>query len=282
MDLPIPWQRLPWPDAAFYDARVEVHHALQPAAAVGAALIAPETDLSHTSFSWSATLGALVGQRTPDGLRAGLALADLRLILVDDEARVRRELDLVGRTRDEAYRWLASALRELHGAPLARAPQVPSHELPAHPTAEGAAFADRAHYPALARWYANADRALRRIAARQAGASPVRCWPHHFDIATLIALDDADDREVARSIGVGMTPGDAGTPEPYWYVTPWPYPASPTLPPLAAGGSWATDGWLGALLPASAMTMDDAAGQRRQVDGFLEAGVAACRALLDD
>ena len=132
----------------------------------------------------------------------------------------------------------------------------------------------------LERWYANAARVLRELREVE-GGSPVRCWPHHFDIATLIPLSGDSDPETARSIGVGMTPGDEYYAEPYWYVTPWPYPAEPSLQPLAGGGSWHTEKWLGAVLPGSRLVGGDpSTGQAQRLAGFLDSALRACRAML--
>jgi hypothetical protein len=46
-----------------------------------------------------------------------------------------------------------------------------------------------------------------------------------------------------------MTPGDEANHEPYYYVTPWPYPKEPPTPSLTRG-AWHTAGWFGAVLPA--------------------------------
>jgi hypothetical protein len=145
----------------------------------------------------------------------------------------------------------------------------------------GAAFC--AHPEAcaeVARWYANADRLLRAVQAANPEASPVRCWPHHFDLATLLTLDPAAaGPESARSIGIGLSPGDAARPGPYFYVTPWPYPQSPALPALKGGGSWNTEGWLGAVLEARALA--GSTEQEGQVREFLTSAIAAARRLID-
>jgi hypothetical protein len=55
-------------------------------------------------------------------------------------------------------------------------------------------------------WFGLGDAALRAFAP---DVEPV-LWPEHFDLA--IALDE---------VNYGVTPGDAGQPEPYAYVGPW-------------------------------------------------------------
>ena len=109
------------------------------------------------------------------------------------------------------------------------------------------------------------------------GASAVRTWPHHFDIATLILLPESGTSG-RRTIGVGQSPGDNSYAEPYWYVGPYPYPATTAFPPLAGSGHWHTEGWVGAALPASDFVA--AKDQQAQVAAFVESGIAACRMLL--
>ncbi len=84
------------------------------------------------------------------------------------------------------------------------------------------------------------------------GPSPVRCWPHHFDLATLVSFDE-ESSDVNRSISIGFSPGDESYETPYFYVAPWPYPEMRLLPDLAHG-HWHTDGFL-----AGVLTLDDPA-----------------------
>ena len=277
------WSLLAEPTPALYAARLQLHHALQVAASVGHTHVPPTQDMSHSSFSWHVGLGALIGRTTPQGYRTGLRFEGPTLLLLEADATVHASLDLVGATQEDGYRWLAGAIASfgagdgVHHDRFIRSP----YDLPEHPAAEGAPFHHDPLYAELTGWFANGHRILSPIAAAHEGASPVRCWPHHFDIATLIALDPgAADPESARSVGVGMTPGDGGIGEPYWYVTPWPYPADPELPELPAGG-WNTEGWLGAVLRGSEMERSSAAAQEAQASAFLDAAVAACTALLD-
>lgn len=128
----------------------------------------------------------------------------------------------------------------------------------------------------LAAWFANADRSLTRLrnehAATMPSISPVRCWPHHFDIATLMFLE-TDDPEHARSVNVGLSPGDSSYDEPYFYVSPWPYPDAAKLPPLPAPGHWHTQGFIAAVAPASRII--SITDRQSAVEVFLQAAVAA-------
>ena len=85
----------------------------------------------------------------------------------------------------------------------------------------------------------------------------------------------------SRSIGVGLSPGDESYDEPYFYVRPWPCSGIPDLPPLEGEGKWHTEGWLGAVLPASHIQAKHSAlSQVEQVRAFTKSAVPAARSLL--
>lgn len=65
---------------------------------------------------------------------------------------------------------------------------------------------DAAAAAVLTGWFARGDAALRAFAP---DVEPV-LWPEHFDLA--LTLDEVNH---------GVSPGDAGHPEPYAYVGPW-------------------------------------------------------------
>jgi hypothetical protein len=268
------------PDALL-EARLQAHYAAQILAAAGASLIKPLPDDSHTACEWYDRVQALVGGEIPGGLRAGLRLRDLRLLLLTKEGIELASTPLVGRTLNDGIAWLAGQLAAQSGVekPVLKRP---GYELPAHALGDGAAFKlEAAPAAELATWFANADRALQFVAAREPEALQVRCWPHHFDMATPLNLDPFVPREKARSIGVGMSPGDETIRQPYFYVTPWPAPKTEKLPGLPGGGTWQRKGWTGAVLTAAKLVSADSA--ERQVEtltDFLDSALTACRELL--
>lgn len=279
------WQALGQPPpSALQEARNQLHWAAQIATSVGYTLVAPEPDWSHTSLTWIDPLGALAGQAAPGppAFRAALRLADLTLLLLDAHGNTVSTFALDGRTLDEGYAWLASAIATLTGA---EAPSLvrPDHELPAHPTGEGAPFSldPPETFAETARWYANADRVLQPLSASSPHASPVQCWPHHFDLAVLFSFESQETGEAARSIGVGLAPGDESYAEPYWYITPYPLPDTPAVPPLDGQGVWRTEGWRGAVLTGSTLVAAGGAEeQAARVQAFVRTALAASRALL--
>lgn len=202
------------------DTRLQLHWAAQAAAGVGRTVLPKQADDSHTNFRWRE------GSLMQGDDRSGIRIRDLTLLFGDDE------YPLTGRTLDDAFRFFEERVGQTLARPGEAAP-------PDHPVAHGAVFVPAAdELKALSALYARANDELQRVQE-----SPVRCWPHHLDIATLIALGGG------RTIGVGLSPGDTQYPAPYWYVNTWPEPDEHTMTPLP-GGFWNTQGWYGAVLPA--------------------------------
>jgi hypothetical protein len=210
------------------DTRLQAHWAAQAVAAVGAH---PETN-----FYWDNGREALIAI---DG-KSGLRIRDLTLLYGDET------FPLAGRTLEEGFEFFASRV----GKKL----ECPTHKFTDHAVAHGAPFApDSADLQRLASLYATANCELKRI-------GEVRCWPHHFDIATLLTVG------AGRTIGIGLSPGDELYEDPYWYVSPYPYPEDRDNTPALPSGFWNQQPWFGAVLMA-----DDGADVR----GFLEAAVTA-------
>ncbi len=265
------------------EARLQLHHAAQVVASAGLTLLEPRADDSHPNLGWVDDLGALVGHALPGaGARAGLRVADLALVVVDERGVARDALPLDGRTLADGQAWLASSLAaagvSLPAAGLTRSP----YEIPAHPVAEGAAFsgAGREALAELGRWFADGHAALVEQAGRMPGAPEVRCWPHHFDLGALAVLATNPDGSLARSVGIGLSPGDESYAEPYWYVSPWPAPEPDSLPPLGADGGWHTEGFTAAVLVGSDLVAMPAETQAERLDHFLETAVDASRHVL--
>jgi len=269
----------------FVDARLQLHWAVQLVSAVGTALLPAAADDSHTNLEWLPEPGLLAGRLTADAprCRAALRVSDLRLYLLNEGGTASAQHALAGMTLDQGLVWLEQEIAAFWQHPLPTPLRRPQLDLPDHAVGHGAVFRvpNAAAFAEIGRWYANGESVLRGLAERTRGASPVRCWPHHFDIATLVTLEGGHNSASARTIGIGLSPGDATYAEPYWYVTPWPYPDEPLLSALDGGGEWHRTGWLGAVLTGSKIAAEPSAeAQARLVNAFLGSAVDACRALL--
>ena len=257
------------------EARLQAHYALQWLARAARAFVPPRPEDLHTNLDWDDTFDGFVTHPLTDDLRLGLRIPDLTLVLGSLSAQASFTLD--GRTDGDARLRLGELLAA-HDLDPARLDAKPPYEIPDHAVAHGAAYDARGSSDALsdlAAWFANADRSLGRVRetmiARGLAPSPVRTWPHHFDVATFTLLEGGN-AEHARSVNAGLSPGDEHYEEPYFYVSPYPYPDATRLPALPFG-HWHTRGFTAAVLPASkiiAMSDRQATG-----DDFLDAAVAA-------
>jgi hypothetical protein len=260
------------------EARLLLHHAAQLVAAAGRCLVAPRPDDGHTSLEWRGGARALAGQEVsgPRPWRAALRVDDLSLAVLVRDGEASR-LALPGHTRAEAFAWLVERAGELAAAPGRLRLEAP-YSIPEHPVGGGAPFTRGAagSLAELARWVANGDALLRAWAETRLAASPVRLWPHHFDVGSVLPLDGRGKEP--SSIGVGLSLGDEGIPEPYLYATPWPRPEAEPLPDLPAGGRWHREGWTGAVLTGGEIAeAGNGTAQAAEAGAFLAGTVEALR-----
>ena len=96
--------------------------------------------------------------------------------------------------------------------------------------------ADASHF--LGDWYGFTASVLEELRAGATDREPsrVQLWPEHFDLATELGAEDAQERA-----GYGGSPGDELHPEPYLYVVPW-------TPERADGDLWNSTAFNGAEL----------------------------------
>ena len=255
------WQRLgSISPTALSEARYEAHFAARVASSLASSLLEAAPDWSHTALSWFPGREALAGRLVPlkVPLRAVVRFESLSIALLDAYGEAQGLFALQGLTVAEAHEQLSSRLRELLGGVPPRPVKAVDYSGAEHALAEGGRFeGGRApELRELSKWFANADAYLQAYAAATEGAGPVRCWPHHFDMASLTVLDpDEPDAEKARSIGLGFSPGDETICEPYWYVLPWPHLDPADLPELQ-GGRWHTEGFVAAVLTGTELAAE--------------------------
>lgn len=85
--------------------------------------------------------------------------------------------------------------------------------------------------------------------------SPIQLWPHHFDLSMLwLPGDKVPDRDLSdedhadKQMNFGFTFGDEGIPEPYFYITAYPFPEALPATSLPPGATWQSEGFSGVVL----------------------------------
>lgn len=225
-------------------ARTLAHRGAQWPARAAWANLAPVPGDSHTSLAWDAEMAALLGQPLAGGVRIGLRMGVYELVLTTKKRC--DALPLAAKSDAEVGAWLDAKLAE-EGLKPASGVKLP-YEMP--PTLFARAAEEVPHFAALSLWFAAAADVLEELRKKyrrhKPGPGPVRCWPHHFDIAFLVALEEGP-AESARAIGIGVSPGDGYYAQPYLYVSPYPKPDTENLPALPPGGRWHTKDFFGAV-----------------------------------
>jgi hypothetical protein len=262
------------PRLSFYhlhEARLQAHYAAQWLARAARGYIPEQVSDGHTNLGWDDGFGGLLTHPLPQGLQLGLRISDLTLVLRGGGQGA--ELPLDGCADPEVRAWLGGQLAA-RGLDAGKLDAPSPYAMPWHVIAIGARYSLDEQGEALAthaHWFANAHAALdatqRHLAARKLKAPAVRCWPHHFDLDTLVDLGRG------RTMGIGFCPGDEFCDEPYFYTSMWPEPPIPKLPLLPAMAHWHTYKFLAALAPAHKIYA--AHHQGAYVQQFLDAAIAA-------
>ena len=277
-----PWASIGDP-AELVETGLELHWAIQFVASAGQTFAVPRSDDSHRAMTWDATRRAFVGAPFAGAypFRVAVRPEDLSLLLLDRTDDPLATLPLAGHTQDEAFGWLSVGVATyMGGAPpvLAR----PEYDIPAHDLGHGGRFTAETGGPlrAWADLYGGADAIIREVVATRDDASVVRCWPHHFDIASLITLESDESGSATRTVGLGLAPGGDPSEGWYLYVSPWPDPDPDQLPEISPPASWHTDGWVGAVLTGEALAGIAPENREDAVRTFFEEAIAASEAAL--
>jgi hypothetical protein len=268
------------PTAALRDARLQLHHLVQLIPALGGALLDPEEDDGHRSMVWDPDL---------QGFRSrGLSASDdlhlvVRPLPLEIQIRARGQVQryvLPGHSLGEAFDWVEREMSTVLGGD-ALTLDAPEYTIPEHRVGRHAFFdASPAALEELASWFQNGTQLLATLREEsRLETTPLRAWPHHFDLAFRVLLPPGAVGQ-ERSIGVGLSPGDEKDPDPYWYVAPWPRPA--TTPAMELPwGCWNTEGWFGAALRWDDMADWSEEVQPVRVREFLQAAMDSSRSLLE-
>jgi hypothetical protein len=273
----IAWKPLTYQNfEALSVARKQLHQAVQQVSVVGRIYLPKAKDDKHANLVWVPQFQRLAGNWVEGStkFRVSLDLANLTIHLVDDEVRTIGEYDLKGKTQAQSMVWLEEQLEGLGLDTGQFAINLP-YEIPDYPTAHGKPFEqkDAEAFEEIARYFHNADHILRPLKREFPQSTDVRCWPHHFDIAALIILNDTGDPETTSSIGIGMSPGDQFYDQPYFYLSPWPYPSRDKLTPMSHG-KWHEKDWLGGVLTAESLfDIEDPVQQQKRVYAFYKEGL---------
>lgn len=262
---------------SLHEARLQAHYAVQWLARGARACVPPRPDDSHTNLGWDEAEGGFSTHPLLDGARLHLRISDLTLVILNTAGKP-PWLSLDGRTDADVRAWLGRELSAKRFDPN-KLDEPSPYEMPAHTIATGAKYSVANLIGALrdlSVWYANANSLLshvrQKLSARGLSAPIVRCWPHHFDLDSLISLGGD------KTTGMGFSPGDDYYDEPYFYISIYPEPEGMTLPEMPPIGHTHTHEFLAAIALASKIVTEK--DQVKQTEAFVMASVEAAIKLL--
>jgi hypothetical protein len=263
--------------ARLSEARLQAHYAAQWLARAARGYIPHQPDDAHTSLVWDCAIGGLTTQQMSNGIRLSLQISNLTLALNDRGGPVGvQSIFLSGRTDPEVRQWLGNHLGKLE-IDAGNLDTPSPYKIPAHAIAKGAPYDAVKSADALAElaaWFSNAelllDKIQKQLIERKLAASPVCCWPHHFDLAVLTTLPK-HTADATGYVGIGLSPGDEYYDEPYFYVSVYPKPDPATLPTLPMFGHWHTHEFMAAVAPAHKIIA--AKNQESETGEFLQCAI---------
>jgi len=263
------------------EARLQLHQAAQLLAALGISYLDRKADDSHTNMAWNTSIQALQGYTFGPQKKLSLALnfPDLEYRFYDNEHVEIFSLD--GKKDADALIWLKQLL-DRKGLNVTAFTNKKHYEIPETDQSRGEAynlFVPGA-FKSMADQFDMAQNVLTSITQKNEDTSSIRCWPHHFDLAMLITLEKNDDPQLMKSVGIGLSPGDDSYDQPYYYVSPWPYPDKSLLNnnALPANGFWHTTGFISAILLAP--SLDKSTAEEKDIVNFLETAIQICKRII--
>ena len=122
----------------------------------------------------------------------------------------------------------------------------PYRDLPAEIADQNKKFSslDLETVKAFTSWNDQAYAILKAFTQVHSNVSEIRCWPHHFDLAILMTVN----QEKNKTVGIGYVPADNHYDIPYFYLGPYPAPDAKLLPAHEGPGKWHTENWTGGIL----------------------------------
>ncbi|MGH8708795.1 MAG: hypothetical protein ACREVD_12155, partial [Burkholderiales bacterium] len=188
--------------------------------------------------AWDSAKAALLSLPLGGGVRVGLRIAVAELVF--DKDGDTEAFSLATNTDAEVAEWLDRKLARENLQPASGTP-LP-YETPAANFVR--AVDEGPRLAALSAWFAAGAEVLDELRHqyKRYRPGPSLCWPHHFDLAMVLEVGWG-----ARSIGIGLSPGDDYYAQPYFYLRPSPKPGKENLPPLPPAGRWHTREFFGAV-----------------------------------
>ena len=279
----MPWKNLNKPNFKnLENARLQLHQAVQLISASGISFIEHQDDDSHTNMQWLPDSCLFGGSSFGDKKwRLTIDFSSMGYLLLDQNLETVSSFLLPGKTQQQAINWFISELKK-GGFDTSSFTMEKHYEIPENEQAKGAIYSlidNGKPYDQLNNQFSNAYAALQEIADKYDDSSTGRLWPHHFDLGLLLNVEQGSSSEDSKTISLGFSAGDEHYNQPYYYVSPWPYPNKEILLNYSLSfGYWHTENFIAAVLPAEKYA--DKENQQAITLNYLRDAISACKNIL--
>jgi len=258
--------------------REALHRAMQLVSAAPRSFLPPLEHDETASLHWNEKKRRLESQYFGPKLnvQSSIDFASFKIMLLVEEI-VFDEISLHKKSFDQVKEWFRNTLYKIKLDPNQYVVDLP-YTLPAFHSGLEAPFDyyDKNAFHSFSILYHNTNLMLNQISEDKIGKKlKVKVWPHHFDMAILHYLNAED------SVGLGLAPGDDYYAQPYFYVTPYPYPPDHTIEetnPIV--GHWHTEGFKALILTYDQLFKEIEELEAQLVYDFLKNGLEISSKLL--
>jgi hypothetical protein len=253
------------------------HQAVQFIALTGKYLIEEKSDDSHTSMIFSSEYHGFIGCGLPNHTKLALNSIDLKLQLLTEELIILSELELTGKTKNQAFDELKILLGQ-NGLNTKMLTSELHYSIPEHKLDKGGKFEVNNRESLLLNnnYRLNAEIVLNQINRKFNLKTEFKVWPHHFDTGAFVPTSFKSNGELSQYIGLGFAIPDSMINEPYFYLSYWSSENINELehPEAIAHGKWMMPVWKGAVLRISDILKEKKSiSQNQMVYEFFESGL---------
>ncbi|MEO0469839.1 MAG: hypothetical protein AAF206_09485 [Bacteroidota bacterium] len=274
------WTRLSADDAyGLNHSTTQMHWAAQFLSMAGKCFLPHQADDSHTNMAWSVEDQRFLTHPI-QSTQLVLHPQSFSLGILGPNGNLRNQQPLAGLTLEQGVEWVKSNLHH-QGLDTADYRIDLHYNLPDHPLLHGDHFAKISYEDGgvFAKVRSLGHLVMQAYADLFSHATPVRTWPHHFDIGTYIPLGFDAEGETNLSITLGLAIADPYSDAYYFYVNHWARDQEiqyGQLPSLAEGGHWNQQDFVGAILPLSfALKPGDKVSQIQRIQSFMNSAIEA-------
>lgn len=267
----------------FKQTKLQLHQAVQMLAATGISYLEKQPDDSHTNMEWRTEIQSFISNTFGEKERYRLALnvPQFEYRIYTEDFNLITEFQLDQKTEQQAIAWYINELGKL-GFDKAGFTTDKHYEIPLTEQAKGKPYNlfNPDAFKIFSDHFSMAQKLISQNIAVENNSSPLRCWPHHFDLGALIPVEAKSSDGKTMSIGAGFSPGDENYNQPYYYVYPWPYPEKEILKDSELPGDsfWHHNGFVSAILEID--PGKDISHQQSTIQNFLNTSIKISKKIL--